>query len=107
MIKLLESIFEKPAVDVKIFADAGPPMPNFQIVATNVRQAHPPENFILDDGSKLASIIEKWRFQPGGEVGRCDMACVKFHARPLLCLRCEKLKNIQLFRHDHSIYHCT
>lgn len=62
MIKLLESIFEKPAVDVKIFADAGPPMPNFQIVATNVRHAHPPENFILDDGSKLASIIEKWRF---------------------------------------------
>jgi len=67
---------------VKIFADVGPPMPNFQIVATNVRHGHAPENFILDDGSKLASIIEKWRFQPGGEVGRCDMACVQFHARP-------------------------
>lgn len=71
MIKLLKSIFEKPEVDVKIFAGAGPPMPNFQILATHVRHGQTPQNFILDGGSKLESIIEKWRFRPGGEVGRC------------------------------------
>lgn len=71
MIKLLKSIFEKPEVDVKIFAGAGPPMPNFQILATHVRQGQTPQNFILDDGSKLESIIEKWQFRPGSGVGRC------------------------------------
>ena len=46
-------------------------MPNFQIVATHVRHGHPPKNYILDDGNKLETIVEKWQFQPGGEVGRC------------------------------------
>ena len=49
----------------------GAPQPNFKIVATNIRADKNPKNYILEDASKLESIIEKWRFAPGDAVGRC------------------------------------
>lgn len=46
-------------------------MPNFQIVATDVRVGRTPQHYMLDDGEKLAAVVAKWRFEPGGAVGRC------------------------------------
>ncbi len=71
MNKFLEFILGKPQDNIKIFEGVGAPMSNFQIVATNVRAGHLPKNYILDDGNKLETIMEKWQFKPGGEVGRC------------------------------------
>lgn len=65
------SLFGKPKNVVKIFEGLETPMPNFQIVATNVRPGQTPRNYILNDGNLLTSVVEKWRFEPGGEVGRC------------------------------------
>ncbi len=71
MSNFLESLFGKADHRIKIFEGMDTPMPNFKMVATHVRQGQTPKNYILDDGSKLKSIVEKWRFQPGGELLRC------------------------------------
>ena len=71
MNQLFSSLFGKPKNVVKIFEGLDSPMPNFQIVATNVRPGQVPRNYILNDGNQLALVVEKWQFEPGGEVGRC------------------------------------
>ena len=71
MKRILEFLAGKPRQHIKIFESVGAPMPNFQIVATNVRAGQAPQNYIFDDGDKLEAIVEKWQFKPGGAVGRC------------------------------------
>ncbi|MBL7804206.1 MAG: hypothetical protein JNL02_10760 [Saprospiraceae bacterium] len=65
------SLFGPSRDSVKIFEGVGAPMPNFCIVATNVREGQPPENYVLDEGEKLVAVVDKWRFEPGGVLGRC------------------------------------
>ncbi|MBD2700846.1 hypothetical protein IC229_09365 [Spirosoma sp. BT702] len=70
MIEFLEALFGKTA-SKKIFENMGIPQPNFKIVATQIRKGKNPENYVLADASKLLLVVEKWRFEPGGPVGRC------------------------------------
>lgn len=65
------SLFSPSNNGVKIFEGVGAPMPNFRIVATKVRAGQIPKNYVLDDGHQLNAIVDKWRFEPGGTVGRC------------------------------------
>jgi hypothetical protein len=67
----LKSWFGTTRHRVKIFEGMDTPMPNFNIVATHVRAGMAPQNYLLDDGEKLKSIVEKWRFKPGTSIGRC------------------------------------
>ncbi|MBL7826944.1 MAG: hypothetical protein JNJ57_09965 [Saprospiraceae bacterium] len=67
----LNSLFGNETPSTKIFEAVGAPMPNFKIEATHVRFGKRSQHYILDDGSKLASVIEKWQFKPGDVVGRC------------------------------------
>jgi hypothetical protein len=56
----------------KILEGLGAAQENFKIVATNVRQGQPANNYILQDGPKLQSIVEKWRFEPKQDpLSRC------------------------------------
>lgn len=71
MRNFLGSLFGKAETRIKIFEGMGTPMPNFKVVATNVRGGQAPKNYILDDGSKLESVVEKWQFEPGGSLLRC------------------------------------
>lgn len=68
---ILKSWFGKSVSSIKIFEGLDTPMPNFNILATRVRVGMPPQSYLLDDGDKLKSIVEKWRFKPGASVGRC------------------------------------
>lgn len=65
------SLFSPSKSGVKIFEGVGAPMPNFRIVATNVRTGQVPQNYVLDEGDQLAAIVDKWRFEPGEGLGRC------------------------------------
>ncbi|HNL38211.1 MAG TPA: hypothetical protein PKH43_03740 [Saprospiraceae bacterium] len=65
------SLFGPFRDSVKIFEGVGAPQSNFRVVATNVRPGQPPKNYVLDDGEKLAAIVDKWRFEPGGVLSRC------------------------------------
>jgi hypothetical protein len=71
MSKLLKFLFNKVEDRINIFEGMDRPMPNFKMVATNVRIGQAPKNYVLEDGSKLKSIVEKWRFQRGGSLLRC------------------------------------
>lgn len=72
-------------------------MPNFSIVATRVRAGQTPHIYVLDDGSKLLSIVEKWRFEPGGTLLRCgydyQVECINGEIRiPVsVCFACNSL----------------
>lgn len=71
MLNFIKRLFPKKPGGTKIFEIAGTPMPDFKIIATHVRVNKKGKNYFLDDGNKLKSIVEKWRFEPGGSVGRC------------------------------------
>lgn len=63
--------FTKKPSGTRIFEGIDYPMPDFKIVATHVRAGKNRKSYFLDDGTRLKSIVEKWRFEPGGSVGRC------------------------------------
>lgn len=67
----LKSFFSKTTDGKKIFEEVGHPQPNFKIVATHLRQGKTRKSYILDDADKLPVLVEKWRFEPGGSIGRC------------------------------------
>lgn len=71
MSNFLDSLFDKADHRIKIFDGMDTPMPNFKMVATHVRAGQAHKHYLLDDGSKLKSIVEKWQFQPGGSLLRC------------------------------------
>ncbi len=71
MFNSLKSLFGMGKQGVKIFKGMEAPLPNFKIVAKHVRVGQVPKNFVLDDGSKLKSVVEKWQFEPGGTLLRC------------------------------------
>ncbi|MEQ1744206.1 MAG: hypothetical protein ABMA02_02190 [Saprospiraceae bacterium] len=71
MSNFLKSLFGEAKNRIKIFEGMDTPMPNFKIVAQRVRVGKTPKTYILDDDSKLKSIVEKWQFEPGGQIERC------------------------------------
>lgn len=57
---------------VKIFEGMDTPMPNFSMVATHVREGKKRPNYLLTDGEKLKSVVEKWEFKPSSDpISRC------------------------------------
>ncbi len=62
-----------PAASVPILQALAAPEPNFKILASHVRHgAEPKRHYVLQDGRKLKSLIEKWRFEPTAEpLSRC------------------------------------
>lgn len=62
--------FTKKPSGTRIFVGIDYPMPDFKSWRRMSGQASR-KSYILDDGTKLKSIVEKWRFEPGGSVGRC------------------------------------
>lgn len=71
MIHFFKLLFGKTPSGAKIFEGMDTLMPNFKITATHVRAGKNGKSYLLDDGGKLASIVEQWRFEPGDSVGRC------------------------------------
>ncbi|MDO8971014.1 MAG: hypothetical protein Q7U74_10030 [Saprospiraceae bacterium] len=71
MIDRLKSILASNQNGVKIFEGMDTPMPNFKITATCVRAGKTPKIYVLDDGNKLNSVVDKWQFEPGGILLRC------------------------------------
>lgn len=56
----------------KIFGALAIAQPNFRMVATHVRSGEAGPDYVLDEGEKLPSIIEKWQFEPKQEpLSRC------------------------------------
>lgn len=62
-----------PDTSRRIFEGLGPARANFTITATNVRHGErQPRHFVLADGAKWKSVIDKWRFEPKKEpLSRC------------------------------------
>jgi hypothetical protein len=73
MLDFLKNLFGDNPVGVKFFEGIGAPMPNFSIVATQVRAGvKQPKNYLLTDAKKLDTIKENWRFEPSFEpISRC------------------------------------
>lgn len=71
MFNLLKFLLGDTQDRVKIFEGMDTPMPNFSMVATHVRMGKTRPNYILTDGNKLKSIVEKWQFKPGDPISRC------------------------------------
>lgn len=57
---------------VRILEGVSSPQPNFKIIATHVRHGAQPRHYLLQDGSKIKTLIEKWRFEPKPDpLSRC------------------------------------
>lgn len=56
----------------RVFEGLAPAKENFRIVATHVRHGQEANDYVLKDGSKLESIVDKWRFEPKSDpLSRC------------------------------------